>query len=183
MATATKLRMTVDEFLTWSATQPGRFELVNGEVFSTCPERVSDGRLKFRCQKALERALIEAGLRCEVLPDGATVRVDDRTAYEPDALVYCGPPLDGEAIEVPNPVIVVEVLSPGTTAHDTGEKLAGYFLVASVQHYLIVDPTRKVVIHHRRGANAIETRIATDGTVRLDPPGIELPVLDLFRES
>ena len=167
--------MTVDEFLAWSATQPGRFELVNGEVFSTCPERVSDGRLKFRCQKALERASIEAGLRCEVLPDGATVRVDERTAYQPDALVYCGPPLDGEAIEVPNPVIVVEVLSPGTTAHDTGEKLAGYFLVASVQHYLIVDPTRKVVIHHRR--------IATDGTVRLEPPGIELPVVDLFRES
>jgi hypothetical protein len=52
-----------------------------------------------------------------------------------------------------------------------------------VQHYLIVEPTRKVVIHHRRGPNAIETRIATDGTVRLGPPGIELPVLDLFRES
>jgi Uma2 family endonuclease len=182
MATAPKPRMTVDEFLAWSAMQPGRFELVNGEVFSMSPERVSHGRLKFRCQKALERALTEAGLGCEVLPDGATVRIDDRTAYKPDALVYCGPPLDGEAIEVPNPVIVVEVLSPGTTAHDTGQKLAGYFLVTSVQHYLIVDPTQKAVIHHRRGPSAIETRIATDGTVRFDPPGLELRVPDLFRE-
>jgi hypothetical protein len=29
----------------------------------------------------------------------------------------------------------------------------------------------------------METRLLTDGTVRLEPPGIELPVVDLFRES
>lgn len=180
MTALPKAKMTVDEFLAWSATQPRRYELVEGEVFTMSPERVVHGRLKFRCQKALEQALQRAGRACEVLPDGATVRIDPTTAYEPDALVHCGARLPDEAIEVPDPVIVVEVLSPGTTAHDTGEKLAGYFRVESVQHYLIVDPMRKLVIHHRRGTGMIETRIVSDDALTLDPPGIEVAVKTLF---
>jgi Uma2 family endonuclease len=183
MAALPKAKMTVDEFLAWSAMQPGRFELVDGEVFGMSPERVAHGRVKFRCQKALERAVQGAGLACEVLPDGATVRVDEATAYEPDALVYCGAPLDGAAVEVPEPVVVVEVLSPGTSAHDTGAKLAGYFRLPSVRHYLLVDPVRRVVVHHRRAAEVIETRILSEGTLRLDPPGIEVIVTDLFADA
>ena len=41
---------------------------------------------------------------------GMTVEVD--TDYEPDAVVNCGPPIPDDAIAAPNPVIVVEVLSP-----------------------------------------------------------------------
>jgi Uma2 family endonuclease len=111
-----------------------------------------------------------------------TVRISPRVAYEPDALVYCGERLPGDAVEVPNPIIVVEVLSPGTLDHDTSGKLAGYFQVSSVQHYLIVDPAQRLVIHHRRTDDAIETRIAGGGTLRLEPPGIELALGDLFAE-
>lgn len=174
-------RMTVDEFLAWAATQPGRFELVNGKVVTMSPERVVHGRLKFRIQKALEKGVQQAGLGCEVLPDGATVRVDAATAYEPDALVYCGERLDDEAVEVPNPLVVVEVISPGTATHDTGRKLSGYFQVPSVQHYLMVDPERRVVIHHRRASGElIETRVVREGRLVLDPPGMEFSVADLF---
>ena len=112
-----------------------------------------------------------------------TVRVSEQTAYEPDALVYCGARLAADAVEVPNPIIVVEVLSPSTGPHDTGAKLAGYFQVASVRHYLIVDPARKLVIHHRRAADLIETRVASEGTLRFDPPGIEVAVEALFSED
>lgn len=88
--------------------------------------------------------------------------------------------LAGDAIEVPNPIIVVEVLSPGTTGHDTSAKLAGYFQVASIQHYLIVDSAQQLVIHHRRAGEVIETRIASEGMLALQPPGLELPVDELF---
>jgi hypothetical protein len=50
-----------------------------------------------------------------------------------------------------------------------------------VQHYLILDPDRRVVIHHKRGSgDAIETRVLTDGVARLDPPGFEVAVEALF---
>ncbi len=111
-----------------------------------------------------------------------TVRIDAHTAHEPDALVYCGPELAGSAIEVPNPMIVVDVLSPTTRHIDASAKLAGYFRIASVCHFLIVDLDQRIVIHHRRDAdNAIATRIMGEGPLRLDPPGIELAIADVFR--
>ncbi len=59
-----------------------------------------------------------------------------------------------------NPVVIVEVLSPNTAAVDHGRKLSGYFSLPSVEHYLILDPERRVVIHHKRGqGEAIETRV------------------------
>ena len=104
-----------------------------------------------------------------------------RTAFEPDALVYCGPRVSPDAIEIPNPVIVVEVISEGTVARDHGVKLAGYFSLPSVAHYLILDPDRRTLIHHRRGeGGVIETRVLTEGPLRLEPPGLELTVGELF---
>ena len=59
---------------------------------------------------------------------------------------------------------MVEVLSPSTAAIDHGGKLSGYFSLVSVQHYLILDPDRRVVIPYKRGSgDAIETRVLIDG--------------------
>ncbi|PIK69699.1 Uma2 family endonuclease [Methylobacterium frigidaeris] len=174
--------MNVDAFLAWTATVPGRHELVDGEVFAMAPERARHARVKFAVQAALDRGVRALSSPCEMLPDGMTVRIDAHTAYEPDALVYCGPRMDPDAVEPPPPVIVVEVLSPGTRSVDAGAKLAGYFLLPSVVHYLLIDPRRPCVIHHRRTGTAIETRIVTEGSMALDPPGMALAVADLFGE-
>jgi len=172
--------MDVDAFLTWSATVPGRYELVDGEVFAMAPERARHARVKFAIQSALDRGLRALGSSCEMLPDGITARIDAHTAYEADALVYRGPRMDPDAIEAPPPVIVVEVLSPGTRSVDAGAKLAGYFLLPSVVHDLPVDPRRLLVIHHRRTGAAIETRVVSEGSLSLDPTGVVLAVDDLF---
>jgi hypothetical protein len=51
----------------------------------------------------------------------------------------------------------------------------------SVRHYLIIDPDRRVFIHHQReDGERIARRIARDGALRLDPPGIELEVEAIF---
>jgi Uma2 family endonuclease len=110
-----------------------------------------------------------------------TVRVDENTAHEPDALVYCGPKLPSSTIEVPSPVIVVEVLSPSTRHIDASAKLAGYFRLPSTRHYLIVDADKRLVIHHARGdGDAILTRIVKSGSLDLSPPGLKVPVAKFF---
>jgi Uma2 family endonuclease len=182
MASVQLKRMTVDEFLVWTQTQPGRrFELVHGQPVAMSPERARHAEAKAEIYVALRGALREAALPCYVLPDGMTVRVDDQMAFEPDALVYCGARIDGDQVEVPNPIIVVEVLSPSTEKYDTGAKLAGYFQVPSVRHYLIVDPTGRLIIHHARQDDAtILTRIHADGAIDLSPPGLVLALADVF---
>jgi Uma2 family endonuclease len=173
--------MDVDQFLTWALDRPGRYELVGGEVVAMAPQRVRHADVKFAVQSALRSAIRRAGTSCHMLPDGMTVRIDAETAYEPDALVYCGPPLPPDAVEVPEPVIVVEVLSPGTKRVDTGEKFSGYFSLPSIRHYLIVNPTTRVVTHHARGTgDLIQSRIVAEGPLSLDPPGLELGAADLF---
>jgi hypothetical protein len=55
------------------------------------------------------------------------------------------------------------------------------FLAPSVEHYLILDPERRVVIHHKRGgSDAIETRVLSEGAVKLNPPGFWVAVEAVF---
>jgi Uma2 family endonuclease len=175
-------RMTVDQFVAWAMAQPeGRFELVNGAVVAMAPERAAHARLKSEVWLALRTGIKSACLPCEALPDGMTVKIDEHTAYEPDAQVHCGERLADDIVIVPAPVIVVEVLSPSTATRDTGAKLADYFRVASLRHYLIVRTDRRTVIHHRRGdGDVIETRIVTAGSLQLDPPGITLDLGQIY---
>jgi Uma2 family endonuclease len=181
MTALTKPRMTVDEFLAWAEGRPGRYELFRGEVYAMSPEVVGHTKTKGAIHAALLAGIRQRGLPCHALPDGATVRIDKATAYEPDALVYCGQELPPTALEVPNPVIIVEVLSPSTRRVDVSMKLAGYFRLASVVHYLIVDPTQPLIVHHARGTgDAIATHIVTEGSITLDPPGLVLAFDDIY---
>jgi Uma2 family endonuclease len=183
MSAVAKKKMNVDEFVAWSLAHPDapRSELVNGEVYAQAAERVAHVRTKIRAVNALANAIRTAGLPCDALGDGATVRISDYTAYEPDALVYCGPELPGDAIEIPNPIIVVEVLSPDSERRDMRDKLAGYFLLPSVEHYLIIDPDERLILHHTRGQGEVRgTRLVREGTLHLDPPGVAVPVADFF---
>jgi Uma2 family endonuclease len=109
------------------------------------PERAMHALTKYAAQKALEAGILRAGLPCCMLPDGMTVRITARTAFEPDALVVCPSPPDLNTMEIPNPVIVVEVLSPSAAADDHGLKLDGYFSPRGVEHYLILDADRRVM--------------------------------------
>ncbi|HUH01957.1 MAG TPA: Uma2 family endonuclease, partial [Kofleriaceae bacterium] len=159
-----------------------RYELVAGEVVAMAPERAAHAFLKARIWRAFDDEIGERGLPCQALPDGMTVKIDEHTAYEPDAVVHCGAPLADDALLVPEPIIVVEVLSPTTKAHDAGAKLAGYFRLPTVRHYLLVRTEQRTVIHHRRAdGGAIETRIITSGILPLDPPGLELDLAHIYR--
>jgi Uma2 family endonuclease len=174
-------RMSRHEFRAWTEAQPrGRFERVDGKVVAMAPERWAHARLKAHIWQALDREIRQAGLQCQAAPDGMTVEIDDGTDYEPDALVNCGPPIPDDAIAAPNPVVIVEVLSPSKASVDTGAKLADYFRVASVQHYLLVHPSRREIVHHRRMEDGILTRILLDGAILLDPPGIRLAFNEIY---
>ena len=173
--------MTADEFLLWAEAQGGRWELHDGVAKRITSERADHVRTKGETLVALRLAARRAGCDCEVFGSGAGVQIDQRTVYAPDGAIVCGPKLPDNATLLVNLIDVVEVLSPGTAAIDHGRKLSGYFSLPSVQHYLILDPERRVAIHHKRGtSDAIETRVLTDGVARLDPPGFEVAVEALF---
>lgn len=176
-------RLTREEFNRWAEGQTGRYERIGGELVAMAPERAVHVRLKSRIWAALDRAIEAGGLECEALADGVTVEVDDDTDYEPDAVVNCGPPIHPDATVAGNPVIVVEVLSPSTQTLDSSDKLADYFRVPSIQHYLIVRTRRRQIVHHFRRGAEIVSRAIDAGPIVLDPPGISIDIDDVYTGS
>ncbi len=159
----------------------GRFELIDGAIVQMNSEAVGHARCKRRVTRALEDAMLAAGFAGEVFGDGMAVKIADRVVHEPDAMLRLGAPLPDEAVLVTDPFIVVEVLSPSTGPIDTGVKLVNYFKLPTVAHYLVVNTTKKVVLHYFRGADGTpELKVIESGSIEFGQPGLTLSLADVF---
>lgn len=174
--------MSADAYLAWLDEQPTwRFELVDGQIIAMNPQRAEHIKVKVATVNTLTSAI--AGKPFHALGDGMCVRIDDGTVFEPDALVYGGTEISGDTTVITNPIVVVEILSPGTKTVDTTKKLEGYFKLASVRHYLIVDPKARAIVHHHRDASgAIATAITSQGALTLAALDAVLAVEDCFKK-
>src|SRR5262245_7132213 len=133
MNIALPTHMTVDEFLAWSIRQDqGRYELFDGRVVMQQSQTWGHADLCWRIRGLLTAAIERAGVPFYAAPMGMTVRITRDFAFEPDALVAPLPEPLPTDLEVENPVIVVEVLSPSTAKRDWTDKLDGYFRVPSI---------------------------------------------------
>jgi Uma2 family endonuclease len=114
MTALRKQLMTADEFLVWAERQTDQWELFDGTPVAMSPERVIHGDVKYRVARALDLAIAKSGIPCRFVLDSAAVRIDARSLYQPDALVYCGEPVSGSAVEIANPVVVSRFFLPAT---------------------------------------------------------------------
>ncbi len=174
--------MSREEFLAWVERQPsGRFERIDGIVVAMAPERASHNLRKGSARDALRRAVGDAGLTsCQVFGDGMTVQVEN-SDFEPDAVLRCGQRLPGDVTTVPDPLMLVEVLSPDSGTRDRATKLRAYFRLPSVRHYLIVWPDEQRIVRHSRLPDGeIATQVFVSGEIRLDPPGITMTVEEFY---
>jgi Uma2 family endonuclease len=182
MNVALPRRLTVDQFLAWAVRQSeGKYELVDGVVIMQQSQKWGHSKVKAEVAFALREAIRKTGVACYVASDGPTVRISKHKAFAPDALVAPLPEPAWESLEVADPIIVVEVLSPSTARMDETTKFDGYFQVPSVRHYMIVDPDAQTVTHHKRGrGGVVRSRVVRKGALALEPPGIELRLADIF---
>src|SRR5450631_3453164 len=177
-------KMSFEECLAWSARQErGRFEYIDGEILEMPAEGGVHNFAKGALFIALKEAAKRANFHGSVFTDGMTVRIERANrGREPDAAVTATPVADKAAMVLVDPLIVVEVVSPTSERDDTGDKLNEYFSVPSIQHYLILRPDKKLIVHHARGGEAskLVTALVTENTLRLDPPGLELDLAPVW---
>jgi Uma2 family endonuclease len=148
------------------------------------PERARHNLTKLAVAMALRDAVKRAALPCTVFTDGMTVVIDKYHAREPDAAIQRGDKVHPDAPKLDAPILVVEVISPSSERDDTGAKLVEYFSVASIRRYLIVNPEKRVVVHHQRAGEEIRTRIVgADGEVGVDPPGFSVAASALLGDA
>lgn len=175
--------MTAEEFAAWSGARSEKhWELFDGGPQMQQSQSWGHQQVVLALYRLIYDAVKHAKLDLSVGSQGIVVKAGPQTAFEPDVVVFSGKMAKGESI-APAPVIAVEVLSPSTARRDLTVKLAGYFAVPSIEHYVIADWEACELVHYRRAGNDIARPvILSSGVLRLDPPGIEIAVADVFRD-
>jgi Uma2 family endonuclease len=130
--------MSLTEFLRWEDGTDTRYELVGSVPTAMAPPAPAHGALSVRLC-----AMIDAGLRSRrpcmayseagIVPSGR-----DDTFYVADLTVTCSRYQRGEQF-VRDPVLIVEILSPGTERCDRRIKVPAYRTIDSVGEILLID--------------------------------------------
>lgn len=144
-------RMTLEEFLRWEDGTDTRYELINGFPVAMVPPARAHGILCARLAGELNAAL-RSRRPCTAQTEAGISRPDLRdSCYIADLAVTCRPYQRGEQL-VEDPILIVEVLSPGTERHDRRAKVPAYREIESVQEILLIDSeTAYAEIFRRRG--------------------------------
>lgn len=134
-------RFTWADYRTWPADE--RWELIGGLAYGMSPSPATRHQRILRELVAALTPLFRRG-PCEMFPAPMDVKLSDEDVVQPDLLVVCDPKqITRTHIEGP-PSLVVEILSPDSTAHDRIRKSALY-AAAGVAEYWIVTPWPSVV--------------------------------------
>jgi Uma2 family endonuclease len=147
-------------------------ELIGSRVVPIEAPSVAHALLVARVQDVLSRQLI--GRPWRVLRD-TQVRAGEAHVLRPDVMVAFQAP--GAPTHVlPDPAIVVEVMSPTTAVRDRGAKRLGYFQIADLQHYVLLSSSQHCLeVFSRQSGSEWCYRNYSDDSSRL----VELPGFDI----
>jgi Uma2 family endonuclease len=178
--TAAKL-MTVAEFLEWNDGTDTRYELINGRPVAMAPVAPSHSVIAANVTHELKSRLQRP---CYVGSEAGVEHPDrDDTFYEADIVVSCTP-VAPDLPAIPDPVVVIEVLSPSTIEHDRGRKAYDYRRIPSVQEIVLVaSEQRHVEIWCRRGAKWEVEDLIGEAALELEAVGVQIPFAAIYADS
>jgi len=177
------LRMSVDEFLSWAADTPGRWQLVDGVPCAMSPAGVLHGVLQGELAGLLRDHLRASGSACRVVvAPGVIPRVlAQHNMRVPDLAVTCGA-FGPDTRALTDPVLVVEILSPSNQA-DTWANVWAYTSIPSVRDILVLRSDRRAASLLRRGADGVwpeQPEEISDGLLVMESVGLSVLIRDVY---
>ena len=174
------LYMDLDDFEEYLADKPEneKWELIGGRVVKMMVgARWEHHRIVRNLALEIENKLCARGANCDVFTE--TFWLKERflqLAVFPDVMVRCGEQLDRDATSLNDPLVLAEVVSPGSAERDRVEKSELYQRLPSLQHYVMVERDRPLVDVMDR---ADERTWATPRRVEGLDGMLELPAIDI----
>jgi Uma2 family endonuclease len=183
MATDPNQRLlTAEQFLQIDFGPDIKAELDNGIIRMMAGGSRDHARIQMNLYRYLGVALRGSG--CRPYGSDMAIRTHDGSVRYPDLTIDCGnPELDrpGDLV-LSNPRAVIEILSPGTSRIDQGDKLYEYKAVSTIDVIAFVDPDMSHLrVLHRTGREAwsdITYSSATD--LELPSLGVTIPHAEIF---
>lgn len=168
-------------FLAWEASQPARYELVDG-----APRLMTGGSQAHALIGGNIVAGLNPGLRgSPCRPTGSDLRVvtGNGNVRYPDALIDCGP-FRPDSHDASEPVAVFEVLSRSTAWIDLYAKLRDYDATPSILLYAVVAQDEPHVAVWRRdpsGRLAVTAALTgRESVLELELPAAALRLADIY---
>jgi Uma2 family endonuclease len=126
-------------YLAWEAEQTNKHEYHDGEVFAMAGASEAYVTVALNVAMALRNHL--RGSPCSVFISDMKLRVEEDNAFfYPDVFVTCAESDRSQSDSKSAPVLIVEVLSPTTSAFDRGAKFAAYRKLPTLREYALIHP-------------------------------------------
>jgi Uma2 family endonuclease len=178
MAPVKEKLWTLEEFLAFDDGTDTSYELFEGQIVAM--------NLPLRGRAALVGRLIgiiDIQLKppYELIAKAGIVPVNRRNSwYKVDLIVTCTPGNYQDQF-IAEPMLVVEVLSPTTSATDFSRKLPDYQQIPSMRDILLVSSMERLVRHWRREPDGwVEDAHRPSATVRLSGLPVSIAMADLY---
>jgi Uma2 family endonuclease len=162
---------TPEEYLEIERAAEFKSEYYDGQIFA-----MSGGTLPHALIPTNLAIAIGAALRsrkCRVVDSDLRVRISPRGPFVyPDLTIYCGEPelADDHKDILLNPMVVFEVLSKSSEAHDRGHKFSEYRKIPSLQEYVLIsqtEPRIEVFLRQPEGKWMLTEFVGLDATCHL----------------
>ena len=171
-------------YLAWEAEQSTKHEYHDGEVFAMAGASDAHVTVAGNVYMALRNHL--RGSPCSVFISDMKLRVEEDNAFfYPDVFVTCADSDRGQSHSKSAPVLVVEVLSPATSAYDRGAKFAAYRKLPTLREYALIDPERLSLDLFRREGDSkrwVLHPIEAGGHGEWASVGLQVPLEALYED-
>lgn len=169
--------MTIDEFLRWEEAEELRWEFDGFEPVATVGGTVGHAIIQRNVITALTNRL--RGGPCQAFASDLKIRTPHAVRY-PDAFVSCTPVARGATV-VTEPVVVFEVLSPGTATTDHLVKNQEYRDTGAIQRYVILAQDRPGgMVFSRTGGEWVGRVLDADSVLAMPEIGISIPMAEFY---
>lgn len=180
--------MTLAEFLDWPGDGSGRtFQLVDGEVRAMSPGSATHGTIQANLCWLIRNGLVASATGCRIVAEpGVITRIRSHMNMRvPDLGITRTPDAPGQQA-LPDPVALIEVLSPGNAA-DTWDNVWAYTTIPSVREIAVVHSTRVLAEVLRRGTDghwpAEPEEIGADDTLRLESIAVAFRLREVYGQT
>lgn len=178
--------MSTADFLAWNPGDAQPWQLVDGEPQAMAPASLVHGALQTELGSLIRDQFRRQGVQCVVVANpGIVPHVQAARNFRiPDLGVTCSP-LEAGAYSLPDPLLIVEILSPSNQS-ETWANVWAYVSIPSVREILVLHTASIGADILRRGPDGNwpqEPERIEDGDLLLDSIGFQTPLAGLYRDT
>ncbi len=180
---------TIEEYLELEERSSLKHHFVKGKLINMPGGTLRHNRIATNIAYAIENALRQQSLPYLVSNSDTKIWVPViESFYYPDAVVIYEVPeyYPGRKDVILNPLLIVEVASPSTAAHDRGSKFMDYATLPSLTAFMIVHQDHQVAHLSSRMESdlwQLSTAEGLDKQIHLQSIGISISMSDIYYKT